>query len=61
MHNIALMQAGRVILGLKGDAKRRVFEAQAKGDPKTQPIAVYPAMRLRYRNTRSCERSKRSW
>ena len=35
-----LMQAGRVILGLKGDAKRRVFEAQAKGDPKTQPIAA---------------------
>lgn len=35
-----LMQAGRVILGLKGNAKRRVFEAQAKGDPKTQPIAA---------------------
>ena len=35
-----LMQAGRVILGLKGAAKRRVFEEQAGGDPKTQPIAA---------------------
>ena len=35
-----LMQAGRVILGLKGAAKRRVFEEQAKGDPKVQPIAA---------------------
>ena len=35
-----LMSAGRVILGLKGAAKRRVFEEQAKGDPKIQPIAA---------------------
>ena len=35
-----LMSAGRVILGLKGAAKRRVFEEQAKGDPKVQPIAA---------------------
>ena len=35
-----LMQASRVILGLKGAAKRRVFEEQAKGDPKIQPIAA---------------------
>ena len=35
-----LMTAGRVILGLKGAAKRQVFEAQAKGDPKVQPIAA---------------------
>jgi 6-phosphogluconolactonase len=34
------MSAGRVILGLKGAAKRRVFEEQAKGDPKIQPIAA---------------------
>ena len=35
-----LMQAGRVILALKGATKRRVFEEQAKGDPKIQPIAA---------------------
>ncbi|KAK0332550.1 hypothetical protein LTR94_024409 [Friedmanniomyces endolithicus] len=35
-----LISAGRVILGLKGAAKRRVFEEQAKGDPKIQPIAA---------------------
>lgn len=35
-----LMSAGRVILGLKGAAKRRVFEDQAQGDPKIQPIAA---------------------
>jgi 6-phosphogluconolactonase len=35
-----LMQAERVILGLKGAAKRRVFEEQGKGDPKVQPIAA---------------------
>ena len=34
------MSAGRVILGLKGAAKRRVFEEQAKGDPKIQPSAA---------------------
>ena len=35
-----LMQAGRVILGLKGAAKREVFEREAAGDPKVQPIAA---------------------
>ncbi len=35
-----LMSGGRVILGLKGQAKRRVFEEQVGGDPKTQPIAA---------------------
>lgn len=33
-----LMGAGRVILALKGRAKRAVFEREAQGDPKTQPI-----------------------
>ena len=35
-----LMSAGRVILGLKGTAKRSVFEREAAGDPATQPIAA---------------------
>jgi len=35
-----LMSAGRVILGLKGAAKRDVFEREATGDPKIQPIAA---------------------
>ena len=35
--------AGRVILGLKGPTKRRVFEEQAVGDPKSQPIAALVA------------------
>ena len=35
-----LMSAGRVILGLKGARKRRVFEEQALGDPRIQPIAA---------------------
>ena len=35
-----LMQAGRVILALKGAAKRDVFEREAQGDPATQPIAA---------------------
>ena len=35
-----LMSAGRVILGLKGVAKRSVFEREAAGDPATQPIAA---------------------
>ena len=35
-----LIQAGRVILGLKGAAKREVYEREALGDPKTQPIAA---------------------
>ena len=38
-----LMSAGRVILGLKGQTKRRVFEEQAVGDPKSQPIAALVA------------------
>lgn len=38
-----LMSAGRVILGLKGQTKRRVFEEQAAGDPKIQPIAALVA------------------
>lgn len=35
-----LIQAGRVILGLKGAAKREVYEREALGDPKIQPIAA---------------------
>ena len=35
-----LISASRVILGLKGAAKRRVFEEQAMGDPRIQPIAA---------------------
>ncbi|MGQ2990708.1 6-phosphogluconolactonase [Brevundimonas sp.] len=35
-----LMQAGRVILALKGAAKRDVFEREAQGDPAVQPIAA---------------------
>ena len=35
-----LVQAGRVILGLKGAAKRAVFEREATGDPKIQPVAA---------------------
>ena len=35
-----LMGAGRVILALKGAAKREVYEREAKGDPKVQPIAA---------------------
>ena len=35
-----LMAAGRVILGLKGAAKRSVFEREADGDPAMQPIAA---------------------
>ena len=35
-----LMQAGRVILALKGAAKREVYEREAQGDPKVQPIAA---------------------
>ncbi len=38
-----LIEARRVILGLKGAAKRRVFEDQAQGDPKVQPIAALVA------------------
>ena len=35
-----LMSAGRVILALKGTAKREVYEREAQGDPKVQPIAA---------------------
>jgi 6-phosphogluconolactonase len=35
-----LMKAERVILGLKGAAKREVFEMEAEGDPAIQPIAA---------------------
>ncbi|MGA0546683.1 6-phosphogluconolactonase [Brevundimonas sp. VNH65] len=35
-----LAQAGRVILALKGAAKRAVFEREAQGDPAIQPIAA---------------------
>lgn len=35
-----LMGAGRVILALKGRAKRDVYEREAQGDPKVQPIAA---------------------
>jgi len=35
-----LVQASRVILGLKGAAKRVVFEREATGDPRIQPIAA---------------------
>jgi 6-phosphogluconolactonase len=35
-----LIQAGRVILALKGGAKRAVYEREARGDPRTQPIAA---------------------
>lgn len=35
-----LMQAGRVILALKGRVKREVYEREAGGDPRIQPIAA---------------------
>lgn len=35
-----LMQAGRVILALKGRTKREVYEREAGGDPRIQPIAA---------------------
>lgn len=35
-----LMQAGRVILAIKGRAKREVYEREAGGDPRIQPIAA---------------------
>lgn len=41
-----LMAAGRVILGLKGRAKLEVFEREALGDPKTQPIAALIAAKV---------------
>lgn len=41
-----LMQAERVILGLKGAAKREVFEMEAEGDPAIQPIAALIANKV---------------
>ncbi|AQR62769.1 6-phosphogluconolactonase [Brevundimonas sp. LM2] len=41
-----LMSAGRVILGLKGAAKRAVFEREAAGDPAVQPIAAMIAAKV---------------
>lgn len=41
-----LMSAGRVILALKGTAKRSVFEREAGGDPATQPIAAMIAAKV---------------
>ncbi|MBX9616567.1 MAG: 6-phosphogluconolactonase [Caulobacteraceae bacterium] len=41
-----LMAAGRVILGLKGAAKRSVFEREADGDPALQPIAAMIAAKV---------------
>jgi 6-phosphogluconolactonase len=38
-----LAQAGRVVLALKGAAKRAVFEREALGDPKIKPIAALVA------------------
>jgi 6-phosphogluconolactonase len=35
-----LMRARRVVLALKGAAKRAVFESEARGDPAIQPIAA---------------------
>lgn len=35
-----LAEAGRVVLALTGAKKRAVFEAEAAGDPATQPIAA---------------------
>lgn len=41
-----LMSAGRVILALKGTAKRSVFEREAGGDPAIQPIAALIAAKV---------------
>jgi 6-phosphogluconolactonase len=41
-----LMSAGRVLLGLKGGAKRDVFEREAAGDPAVQPIAALIAHKV---------------
>ena len=41
-----LVQAGRVILALRGAAKRTVFEREAAGDPGIQPIAALIAAGL---------------
>ena len=41
-----LMSAGRVILALKGAAKRSVFEREAQGAPAIQPIAALIAAKV---------------
>jgi 6-phosphogluconolactonase len=41
-----LMAAGRVILGLKGQAKLDVFQREALGDPAVQPIAALIAAKV---------------
>jgi len=41
-----LATAGRVILALKGAAKREVFEREAAGDPTIQPIAALIAAQV---------------
>lgn len=41
-----LMAAGRVILALKGAAKREVYEREAQGDPAIQPIAALLASKV---------------
>ncbi len=41
-----LMQAGRVVLALTGAKKREVFEREAAGDPRVQPIAALLAARV---------------
>ena len=41
-----LMSAGRVILALKGAAKRSVFEREAGGDPAVQPVAALIAAKV---------------
>lgn len=41
-----LMSADRVILALKGSAKRSVFERESGGDPATQPIAAMIAAKV---------------
>ncbi|WP_269515883.1 6-phosphogluconolactonase [Brevundimonas subvibrioides] len=41
-----LMSARRVVLALKGTAKRSVFEREAGGDPATQPVAAMIAAKV---------------
>jgi 6-phosphogluconolactonase len=41
-----LMSARRVVLALKGSAKRSVFEREAGGDPATQPVAAMIAAKV---------------
>jgi len=41
-----LINARRVVLALKGSAKRSVFEREAGGDPATQPVAAMIATKV---------------